>query len=96
MKISMPPSLSLNKTTVLFLVILFLLSFTVIAFDYHNERFSYACATCHAKNSVNGTQYSFIVLFYPTIAHYKISDESFNIIIPVSIFREGRAPPESA
>jgi hypothetical protein len=103
MKTNMPPSPSLYKTTALFLVIFFLLSFTVMAFDYHNSGISPACSICNAKNSLNDTQHSCFVLFHPAIAsfysailYYKSPDQSLNISTTVSISREGRAPPESA
>jgi hypothetical protein len=94
MKFNVPSARSLYQATKLLLAFFILLSFTVIAFDYHPEGFSNKCAICHAKISINGTQDSSIFLFYPTVAHYKPVDEPFNITTAAPIFRKGRAPPE--
>ena len=81
-----------KKTTSL-LVVLFVWSSIAIALDQHNDIYSATCPICHAKNDINGTQNSFELNIHLTRIYYYLTEELFDVTIPITMSYQGRAPP---
>ena len=75
------------------LLVLFIWSSIAIAFDLHDDIYSGICPICHAKNSINGTENTFVLNAHLVSAHYCLTEKLFDITIPTTLSRQGRAPP---
>ncbi|MDQ5986325.1 MAG: hypothetical protein CSYNP_02046 [Syntrophus sp. SKADARSKE-3] len=82
-----------KKFPILILSILLAWSAFVIAFDQHNDGFSPLCPICQAENSINGTQGTFVLDFYPTLSRYYTDVKLFGYSVQTSVPFEGRASP---
>ena len=73
--------------------VLFVWSLITIALDQHDDMYSDTCPICHAKNDINGTQTSFELNAYLVGVHYYLTEKLFDATGPITLFRQGRAPP---
>jgi hypothetical protein len=74
--------------------VLFVWSLITIALDQHYYIYSDTCPICHAKNDINGTVNSFELNAYLVRVHYYLTEKLFDVTSPITLFCQGRAPPE--
>jgi hypothetical protein len=83
----------LYKKAASLLLVLFIWSLIAIALDQHDNIYSAACPICHAKNSINGTENAFVLSVHLVSAYYCLTEELFDVTIPIALSCQGRAPP---
>lgn len=84
----------LFKKAIPLLIAISMISFIVIAFDNHVTEVSATCPICQAKISINGVQSPITIESNPIKTYHYQVEQSPNVIIPIALFFENRAPPE--